>query len=99
MHTNPEWMNKHLLPLSIDDKRREPEMTPCLQALVNQVTELLQAGLWVFHCVEEFTLRWIRPLVRRVKLVYECPLFTNPTRESATDKILNSFIVDVELIF
>jgi hypothetical protein len=40
MHTDPQWMNKHLLPPQIDDKQRELELIPHLKALVVRVTEL-----------------------------------------------------------
>jgi hypothetical protein len=99
MHTDPQWTNKHHLPPPIDDKRREPKMTPCLQALVNQVNELRKSGLQACHYAEEFTLRWIHPLSHQDNLAYECPQFADPTHEPAASKILNSFIVDVELIF
>jgi hypothetical protein len=39
MHVLPQWMNKHLLPPQIEDKWGEPEMTPCLAALVKWVTD------------------------------------------------------------
>jgi hypothetical protein len=99
MHTDPQWTNKHLLPPPIDDKRREPEMTPHLQALVDQVTKLRQASLQACHCAEEFTLRRIHPLNHREKLAYERPWLADPTHEPAAAKILNSFIADIELIF
>jgi hypothetical protein len=57
MHIEPQWMNKHLLPPLIKDKRREQKVTPRLAALVKWVTELRNAGLQACHCVEEFTLR------------------------------------------
>jgi hypothetical protein len=40
MHARPQWLNKHLLPLQVEDKRKEPVLTPCLKALVKRVTEL-----------------------------------------------------------
>jgi hypothetical protein len=40
MHTDPQWTNKHLLLPHIDDKQKEPELTPRLKALVKRVTEL-----------------------------------------------------------
>jgi hypothetical protein len=49
-------MNKHLLPLQIEDKQGEPEMTPQLAVLIKRATELRQAGLRVCHCAKEFTL-------------------------------------------
>jgi hypothetical protein len=45
-----------MLPLLIDNKRGEPEMTPRLAALVKRVAELCDAGLEACHCAEEFTL-------------------------------------------
>jgi hypothetical protein len=67
MQIDPQWMNTHLLPPPIDDKRGELEMTPRLHALVNLVIELCQAGLRACHCVKEFTLRWIHPHGRQKK--------------------------------
>jgi hypothetical protein len=49
-------MNKHLLPLYVEDKWKEPEMTSRMKALVKHVTELPQAVLEACHCTEEFTL-------------------------------------------
>jgi hypothetical protein len=66
--TLPQWTNKYLLPPQIDDKRREPEMMPRLQALVNRVAKLHQASLRACHCAQEFTLWWIRPLGCQEKL-------------------------------
>jgi hypothetical protein len=91
MHTDPQCTDKHLLPPMILDKRREPKMAPRLQALVNWVIELRQAGLQACHCVEEFTLRRIHPLDRREKLAYECPHLADPIHELAGGKILSSF--------
>jgi hypothetical protein len=91
MHIDPRWMNKHLLPMSIDDKRREPKMTPHLQALVNQVNELHEAGHQACLYAKEFTLWWICPLDCREKLTYECPWLADPTGELATSNILSSF--------
>jgi hypothetical protein len=65
MHVQPQWVNRHLLPLLINKKRGELKMTLRLPALVNRVTKLRDSGLQVSHCAEEFTLRWIRPLVVR----------------------------------
>jgi hypothetical protein len=48
-------------------------MTDRLAALTKRVTELRQAGLEVCHCVKEFYLQWICPLVHRKKLAFECP--------------------------
>jgi hypothetical protein len=66
-------MNIHMLPLLIDNKRGEPEMTPRLAALVQWVAELHNADLQTCHCTEEFTLRQIHPVGHRDKLAYECP--------------------------
>jgi hypothetical protein len=90
IHTEPQWTNKHLLPPSIDDKRREPELTPRLKALVGQVTELRRAGLRACHCSKEFTLQWIHQLGRREKLAFECPRLADPAHDSPAGKILNS---------
>jgi hypothetical protein len=64
MHVQPQWANRHLLPPLIDKKRGELKMTPRLATFVRWVVELHDFGLWVCHYAEEFTLRWIRPLVR-----------------------------------
>jgi hypothetical protein len=64
-------------------------MTPRLAALVKRVAELCDSDLRVRHCVEEFTLWWIRPLGRREKLAYECPLLTDPSREPAAGRVFN----------
>jgi hypothetical protein len=58
-------MNKHLLPPQIDDKRRQPEMMPRLQALVNRMAELYQTGLRACHYAEEFILQRIQTLGHR----------------------------------
>jgi hypothetical protein len=63
MHTDPQWMNKHLLLSQMDDKRREPKMTPLLQVLVKRVTELHQTCLRACHYAKGFTLPWFHPLV------------------------------------
>jgi hypothetical protein len=44
-HTEPQWVNKHLLLLHVDDKQKEHELSLRLRALVKQVTELCEAGL------------------------------------------------------
>jgi hypothetical protein len=92
-------MNKHLLPLHINDKWKEHETTPRLHALVARVAELRQAGLRACHCTKEFTLQWIHPLGHWEKLAYECPLFTDPNHEPVDGKILTSFTANIELIF
>jgi hypothetical protein len=55
-------------------------MTPRLAALVKWVIELRDASLQACHCVEEFTLRRIRPLGRWDKLAYECTRLADPNR-------------------
>jgi hypothetical protein len=57
MRVPPQWVNKHLLPLLIDKKRKELKLTPRLAALVKRVTELHDTGLQACHCTEEFTLQ------------------------------------------
>jgi hypothetical protein len=84
----PQWPNKHLLPLWVDDKRRAPEMRPCLQVLVNHVITLCKGGLEACYCTEELILQWIRPLDRREKLTFECPRFVDPTRNPSSDNTL-----------
>jgi hypothetical protein len=73
----------------VENKGKEPETTPCLEALVKRVIELHWAGLEVCHCAEEFTLRRILPLDRREKLAFECPWLANPNRDPLAGKILN----------
>jgi hypothetical protein len=87
MHIEPQWANKQLLPLLIDDKRGEPKMTPYLTALVKRVAELRDASLWVCHCAEQFTHRWICPLGSQEKLTFECPQLADSSREAASGKI------------
>jgi hypothetical protein len=89
MHVQPQWVNRHLLPPIIDDKWGEPKMTPHLVALVKQVAELHDSGLWARHCAEEFTLQWICPLGCREKLAYECPQLADPKHEPSIGRILN----------
>jgi hypothetical protein len=88
IHIEPQWTNKHLL-ADVEFKRREPEMTPHLEALVKRVTELRQAGLEACHYAEEFTLRWIRPIGRQENLVVECPQLNDPDYDPLAGKILN----------
>jgi hypothetical protein len=64
-------------------------MTPRLAAFVRRVAELRDFGLWACHYAEEFTLRWIRPLVRWEKLAYECPRLADPSCESVVGKNFN----------
>jgi hypothetical protein len=45
MHVELPWVNKHLLPPLIDDKRKEPKMTPRLTSLVKRVAKLCDIGL------------------------------------------------------
>jgi hypothetical protein len=73
IHFEPQWSNKHLLPSLVENKWKEPEMTPHLEALVKRVTELRRVGFEAGHCTKEFTFRWIRPLGRREKLAFVCP--------------------------
>jgi hypothetical protein len=87
MHVEPQWANMHLLPPLIDDKRGEPKVTPRLITLVKRVAELCNAGLRACQCVEEFTLRWIRPLGRWEKLAFECPRLTDPSRKPTSGKM------------
>jgi hypothetical protein len=98
MHVIHQWSNKHLLPPHIDDKRGEPEMTPCLAVLVKQVIELHDAGLWACHYAEEFTLQLIHPLNRREKLANECPRFVDPSCDPTDSMFLISFIAAADLI-
>jgi hypothetical protein len=88
-HAEPPWQNNNLLPPLIENKQKEPEMTPCLEAPVKWVTELRQVGPEVCHCIEDFTLRWIRPLSHREKLAFECPQLADPNRDLSASKILN----------
>jgi predicted RNA-binding Zn-ribbon protein involved in translation (DUF1610 family) len=89
MHVHPQWVNKHLLPPLVDNKRRKPGMTQRLTALVKRVVELRDAGLHACHCGEEFIIRWIRPRGRRDALAYECPLLADPSHEPADSMIFN----------
>jgi hypothetical protein len=73
MHDQPPWINKLLFPPAIKNKQSESPMTDRLAALTKRVAELRQADLEACHCVEEFYLRWIRPLGLRKKLPFECP--------------------------
>jgi hypothetical protein len=73
MHDQPLWANKLLFPPAIKNQQTEPLMTGCLVTLTKHVTKLCQAGLKACHCVEEFFVRWIRPLGRRKTLAFECP--------------------------
>jgi hypothetical protein len=89
MHVEPQCVNMHLLPSLINDKRREPKMTPRLTAMVKQVAELHNVNLWACHCVDEFTHRWIHPLGHLEKLAFKCPRLADPSCEPASSKILS----------
>jgi hypothetical protein len=91
MHVEPQWTNKQLYPLLVDQKRGEPNMIPRLTALVKRVAELRAASLWTCHCAEEFTLRWICPLGRRERLALDCPRLADPRCETAADKMFNLY--------
>jgi hypothetical protein len=92
-------VNKHLLPLLIDDQQGEPKVTPRLAALVKRVTELHSASIWACHCTEEFTLRSICPLGHWDKLAYESSRFADPSRDPTDSKILTSFVAATDLMF
>jgi hypothetical protein len=85
-------MNKHLRPPQVDDKQKEPKLTPCMKAPAKWEIELHQAGLKACHCGEEFTLWWIRPLGRQEKLAFECPQLADPIQDPSAGKILSSFL-------
>jgi hypothetical protein len=53
-------------------------MTDRLVVLTKRVAELRQTDLKVCHCVEEFFVRWIRPLGRRKTLAFEYPRMVDP---------------------
>jgi hypothetical protein len=95
----PQWPNKHLLFPLIKDKRKVPEESPRLKALVKRVTELRRASLEVCHCIKEFIFWRIRPLGHREKLSFECSRFAdrshNPTagRTLGLTLFINFFIV------
>jgi hypothetical protein len=72
MCDQPPWVNKLLFPPLIKNERSEPLMTDRLAVLTNRVTELCQAGLEAWQCIEEFYLRRIHPLGRWKKLAFEC---------------------------
>jgi hypothetical protein len=59
----------------------ELPLTDRLAALTKHVAELCQASLKACHYVEEFSLRWIRPLGRRKTLVFECLRMADPSRD------------------
>jgi hypothetical protein len=73
MHDQPSWVNKLIFPPAIKNKRMEPPMIDRLAALIKRIAKLCHAGLKVCHCVEEFYVRWIRPLGRWKILTFECP--------------------------
>jgi hypothetical protein len=74
-------VNNFLFPPAIKNKRMEPPMTDRLATLIKHVAELRQAGLEVCHCVEEFYLRWIRPLGHRKTLAFEYSRMADPNRD------------------
>jgi hypothetical protein len=81
MHDQPPWVNKLLFPPAIKNKRLEPPMTDRLAVPTKRDTELCQAGLEACHCIEEFYLRWIRPLDRKKKLAFKCLRMADPYRK------------------
>jgi hypothetical protein len=87
MHSPAPWENRLLYPPVLKDQRKEPPMIARLSALVNRTAELHWAGHDAYHCVEEFHLRWIRPLRHREKLAYECPRLADPSRHPAEGEI------------
>jgi hypothetical protein len=89
MHVQPQWVNMHLLPPLIDNKRGEPKMTPRLTSLVKRMTKLRDSSLLMHHCAKEFTLQWIRSLGRWEKLAYECLRLADPSHEPAAGRIFN----------
>jgi hypothetical protein len=98
MHVEPPWVNKLLFPPAIKDQRKEPPMTDRLAALVRHITELRQARLEACHCVEEFYLRWIRPLGRWKILAFESPRLADPSHDPLSGKIfISSFNVECHL--
>jgi hypothetical protein len=99
MHVPPQWVNRHLLPPLIDNKRGESELTPRLTTLVKRVVELHDVGIWACHYAEEFTLWCICPLGSRDKLVYECLWIADPSHELADSNILTLLIVADDLMF
>jgi hypothetical protein len=56
-------------------------MTDRLATLTKRVAKLRQTSLKACHRVEEFYLRWIRPLGRWKKLAFECPQMVDPYHE------------------
>jgi hypothetical protein len=80
-----------VVPSLVDKKRGESKMTPCLAALVKWVAELYIVGLRACHYVEEFILRWIRPLGHQEKLAYDSQWLADPSREPATGKMFNLY--------
>jgi hypothetical protein len=55
---------------AIKNQQTEPPMTDRLVTLTKRVAELRQAGLEACHCIEEFFIRWIRPLGRWKTLAF-----------------------------
>jgi hypothetical protein len=91
MHVEPQWANMQLYRPLVDKKLGEPKMTPCLAALVKRVAELCSISLLACHCVEEFTVRWIRPLGHQEKLAYDCPRLANPSHGPTAGKMFNLY--------
>jgi hypothetical protein len=89
IHGEPQWLNKHLLLMLVENKRKEPEITPRLEALVKWVIELRRAELEACHCTEEFTLQRICPLGHWEKFAFECSQLTDPNSDPLdTDNLL-----------
>jgi hypothetical protein len=64
-------------------------MAPLMEALIKWVTDLQRVGHEACHCIEEFTLRWIRSPGRREKLAFECLRLADLSRDPIADKALN----------
>jgi hypothetical protein len=92
MHNTPQWLNKHLLPPHIDNKRKEPELMPHLKELIKRLTELCLIGLEACHCAKEFILWQIYPLARQEKLAFECPRFGDPNRNPSASKDFEHYL-------
>jgi hypothetical protein len=83
-------MGEHaVVPPLVNKKRGEPKMTSRMAALVKWVAELCTVGLRACHCVEEFTLRWIRPVGRRERLAYDCLQLADLSCEPAAGEMSN----------
>jgi hypothetical protein len=57
MHVQLQWVNKHLFPSFVKDKRSELAMTSRLATLIKRVAELREDELKACHCAKEFTLQ------------------------------------------